>query len=165
AVRVAREGDTGAEATLPGGLSLQVGYTTITVLAPEHESAPPPWPLLWSAEPIPVPLPADFPLPDSAWRFTLTRARPPLAPPLDDPWRAALMIPDGATVMLRTRRPGDRFAPQGMAGHTQKLADFMINAKIPAPWRAHIPLLTVDGAIAWVAGWRVGHHFTVPPEA
>ncbi|MCZ7543192.1 MAG: tRNA lysidine(34) synthetase TilS [Anaerolineae bacterium] len=90
---------------------------------------------------------------------------PPLAPPLDDPWRAALMIPDGATVTLRARRPGDRFAPQGMAGHTQKLADFMINAKIPAPWRAHIPLLTVDGAIAWVAGWRVGHHFTVPPEA
>ena len=165
AVRVARTGNTGAQATLPGGLLLLVDYGTLVIASPEHEETPPAWPLLWSPGPIRVRAPGTASLPDSAWRFTLAPAEPPIDAIIADSWSAALMIPPGAHLALRTRRPGDRFAPQGMGGHTQKLADFMINAKIPAPWRDHIPLLTVDGEIAWVAGWRVSHHFAVPDEA
>jgi hypothetical protein len=37
----------------------------------------------------------------------------------------------------------------------------MINAKIPAPWRDHIPLLVAGGEIAWVVGWRVSQDCVV----
>ena len=51
-------------------------------------------------------------------------------------------------------KPGDRFQPQGVGG-TQTVAYFMINEKIPATWRDHIPLLVdQDGQILWVCGWR-----------
>jgi tRNA(Ile)-lysidine synthase len=165
AVRVARNGSTGAQATLPGGLSLRVDYEALVVATAGHKPAPPPWPLLWTTETLPVTIPADIPLPGGAWRFTLAPARPPLAPVLRDRWSAALNIPPDAQIALRARRPGDRFAPQGLDGHTQKLSAFMINVKIPASWRDHIPLLTVNGRIAWVAGWRVSHHFAVPYDA
>ncbi len=165
AVRVAREGETGAQATLPGGVSLRVDYDALVIAVAGHEPAPPPWPLLWSEDPIPVALPADIPLPESAWRFTLAPSRLRLGSIPHDTWSAALAIPPGAQLALRGRRPGDRFAPQGLEGHTQKLAAFMINAKIPAAWRDYIPLLTVNDRIAWVAGWRVSHYFTVPAEA
>jgi tRNA(Ile)-lysidine synthase len=61
----------------------------------------------------------------------------------------------GPSPALRTRRPGDRFDPLGMQGRSKRLNEFMINEKIPAAWRDHIPLL-VDQAdhILWVCGWR-----------
>ena len=55
---------------------------------------------------------------------------------------------------LRTRRPGDRFQPSGMAG-TKKLQDFFTDAKIPREQRDHIPLLVSQRGIAWVVGHRV----------
>lgn len=159
AVRVALSGTTGAQATLPGGLSLRVGYETLVIAADEHTPDPPPWPLLWSAETLPVDLEAETALPDSAWRLSFQMVRGPLDPlVLKDPWRAALsarvVVPD-AEIVLRTRRPGDRFAPQGLGGHTKKLSKFMIDLKIPKLWRDKIPLLVVNGEIMWVVGWRV----------
>jgi tRNA(Ile)-lysidine synthase len=43
--------------------------------------------------------------------------------------------------ILRTRQEGDRFQPQGMHGAEVRLSDFLINNKIPRPWRDHLPLL------------------------
>ena len=65
---------------------------------------------------------------------------------------------------LRSRCPGDRFCPQGMQGHSCKLSAFMINEKIPQPWRAHVPLLEANGEIVWVCGYRVADGVTVGPD-
>jgi tRNA(Ile)-lysidine synthase len=65
---------------------------------------------------------------------------------------------------LRPRRSGDRFRPQGMEGHSCKLSAFMINEKIPQPWRAHVPLLEADGEIVWVCGYRTGDGVAVGPN-
>lgn len=79
----------------------------------------------------------------------------PLAPGDDvaalhaDPLAAALAIPAGSRLHLRTRQHGDRFAPRGMQGHTQKLSDTLINMHVPADLRDLVPLLIVNGAIAW----------------
>jgi tRNA(Ile)-lysidine synthase len=68
----------------------------------------------------------------------------------------------GAHLKLRRRRPGDRFQPLGMGGREVKVADLMINAKIPRRWRRYVPLLIHDQpggthkeGIAWVVGWRI----------
>jgi tRNA(Ile)-lysidine synthetase-like protein len=77
---------------------------------------------------------------------------------------AHLEIPPDSRVLLRTRREGDRFAPLGMGGHTQKIGKWMIDHKIPRGLRDAIPLLEINGEIAamlWGSQWAVSEHFAV----
>jgi tRNA(Ile)-lysidine synthase len=169
AVRIARSGETGAQATLPAGLMLYVGYDRLRI-GPEGEQPPPPdWPLLRADEPIRVSVPGQAALPGTDWRFEISAYD---GPRLGEAWEALLAdrwsAPLGGdalgeAVTLRRRRPGDRFRPQGLGGG-QKVSSFMINAKIPAAWRDHVPLLVVGETIAWVPGWRVDERFAVSDE-
>ena len=60
----------------------------------------------------------------------------------------------GEAVTIRTRKPGDRFHPQGME-HSKKLQDFFVDQKVPRAWRDRTPLVTTERGIAWVVGHRV----------
>jgi tRNA(Ile)-lysidine synthase len=62
---------------------------------------------------------------------------------------------------VRIRRPGDRFAPLGMAGKSVKLSDLMINLKIPARARKNWPLVFSAEKLAWVPGMRLAHDYQV----
>lgn len=59
---------------------------------------------------------------------------------------------DGA-LFIRTRRPGDRMSPLGMAG-TKKLHDILIDDGVPIDRRNRLPLLCDAKGILWVAGIR-----------
>lgn len=61
-----------------------------------------------------------------------------------------LHVPRGAAITLRGRRRGDVFQPQGLRGHRVKLAEWMVDQKIPREVRDVIPLLEIDGQIAAV---------------
>jgi tRNA(Ile)-lysidine synthase len=37
----------------------------------------------------------------------------------------------------------------------KKLQDFMVDAKIPLPWRDRIPIVCSSKQILWVMGWRI----------
>lgn len=81
--------------------------------------------------------------------------------------RALIFLPRSAAVSLRGRRPGDRFAPPGLGGHTQKIKQWMIDRKIPQIVRDRVPLLDVNGAIAavfWDGRWHVAEGFRAPHE-
>jgi tRNA(Ile)-lysidine synthase len=155
ALAVALAGNTGAQATLPQGLELTVGYETLVIASRGYRLPLPDLPLLMADEPIRVQVPGDTRLPGSRWRLRADVAAAPVARPASG-WAATL---DAAFVgrapCLRRRRTGDRFCPFGLAGRSQRLNEFMINVKIPAAWREHIPLL-VNAAdqIVWVCGWR-----------
>jgi tRNA(Ile)-lysidine synthetase-like protein len=83
----------------------------------------------------------------------------------DDPWTALLAAEaTGPSLVLRPRQPGDRFQPQGMSGHSMKLNEFMINAKVPAAARAGWPLLVGASGIAWVCGQRVDERAALRPD-
>ncbi len=60
----------------------------------------------------------------------------------------------GSKLVVRARRPGDRFQPLGMP-QPKKLQDFMVDAKIPRPWRPRVPLVCSGGQVIWVVGWRI----------
>jgi tRNA(Ile)-lysidine synthase len=64
-------------------------------------------------------------------------------------------IPPGR-IMIRSRQPGDRFHPQGATG-SKKLKSFLIDQKVDQMMRDSLPLVTVGGAIIWVAGLRIAH--------
>jgi tRNA(Ile)-lysidine synthase len=72
-----------------------------------------------------------------------------------DPFQVRL---DAACISLplrvRTRRPGDRFRPLGMDGHSLKLSDFWINEHLPRPARPGWPLVCSKDEIVWIPGYR-----------
>jgi tRNA(Ile)-lysidine synthase len=67
-------------------------------------------------------------------------------------------------LLVRARQPGDRFHPLGLDSHSLKLADFMINVKLPQRARAGWPLVISGNRIAWVPGLRLAHPFRVTPQ-
>jgi tRNA(Ile)-lysidine synthetase-like protein len=74
-----------------------------------------------------------------------------------------LILPDDARVLVRSRRPGDRFAPQGLNGHHQTMKKWMIDHQVPQRFRAHVPLLIVDERIAvilYAPPYAISHAFS-----
>jgi tRNA(Ile)-lysidine synthase len=84
----------------------------------------------------------------------------------NDTWSAWLdsdRLPADSLV-IRPRKAGDVFCPQGMDGQTIKIQDFYINLKIPRRARLHWPLVCAGEQIVWVAGYRIAHPFRITEE-
>ncbi len=156
AIRVADGGAVGAQAALPDGLRLRVDYAVLLIGCVPGSAlgvgAGPDAPAL-----VPGQVIAPF-APGQMVRVALgdwVFESAPLAPGEDvqawhdDPLAAALVVPSGAVLSLRTRRAGDRFLPRGLGGHSQKLADTLINMRVPAASRDRVPLLVAGDMIAW----------------
>jgi tRNA(Ile)-lysidine synthase len=175
AVWLAREGKTGQSATLPAGLMLQVGYRCLRVAA---EGIPwrPDVPLVRDEIELTAP---GVTLLAEGWRVIvrLEKGSQSLLEVASDPdrgsrgaagglWEAWLDEEAvGPRLVLRPRRPGDRFLPQGLAGHSVALHEFMINQKIPRDARAGWPLLEGSRGLAWVCGLRVDERAVVTAES
>ena len=74
--------------------------------------------------------------------------------------RAALA---GRTLELRRWRAGDRIAPTGLNGHSRKLQDVFMTAKVPPSVRADLPLIcdAATGEVLWVPGYRIAQAVAV----
>jgi tRNA(Ile)-lysidine synthase len=171
AVAILQAGQVGARATLPGGLWVNLGYDTFVII-PKNTSAfawPDDWPQLAAELELKVQLPGITLLPYSNWQLTaafLQPHHPHLLPQLSTGRWEAFLDADvvGPNPILRTRRPGDKFAPLGLAGRRQKVNEFMINQKIPASWRPYLPLLTAGNQVLWVCGFRPDQQASLGPN-
>lgn len=67
---------------------------------------------------------------------------------------------DIESLVIRSRKDGDRFNPYGMMG-TKKLKDIFIDLKIRKDLRDNIPLVLINDKIAWIVGYRVSNTFKV----
>ncbi len=63
-------------------------------------------------------------------------------------------------LLIRPRRPGDRFVPLGGPG-SRKVKSFLIDRKIPVDERGRIPLVLSGDRIAWVVGQEIDDRFKV----
>ena len=74
--------------------------------------------------------------------------------------RAALA---GRTLEVRPWRAGDRIAPTGLGGHSRKLQDVFVTAKVPPSVRATLPILcdVATGEVLWVPGYRIAQSVAV----
>lgn len=157
--RAAAERDAGAQAILPQGLRLVVGYDDFTV----GEQLPwPDAPLLSHGETLPLKPGDERLLPESDWAIRILErdlrsadSQPTESRPNRSVWRAAF---DADAVrgplVLRTRRRGEKFCPAGMGGKHKSLHEFMMDAKIPRHLRDRIPILADDEQVLWVCGYR-----------
>jgi tRNA(Ile)-lysidine synthase len=78
-------------------------------------------------------------------------------------WLDADQLPE--QIEVRSRRPGDRFEPFGMHGHSMKLSDFFINEKLPRRARDNWPLLCAGDTVIWVPGYRPAHPFRLTDKS
>jgi tRNA(Ile)-lysidine synthase len=60
----------------------------------------------------------------------------------------------GKDLIVRSKLPGDRFVPLGIAG-TKKLQDFFVDEKVRAEARDEVPIVESGGRIIWVGGLRL----------
>jgi len=80
----------------------------------------------------------------------------------DEPWTAWLDLEKtGSCFVVHTRQAGDVFQPLGMGGQSVKVREFFINQKIPRSRRDFWPIVSAEGAIAWIPGMRIAHPFRV----
>jgi tRNA(Ile)-lysidine synthase len=81
------------------------------------------------------------------------------------PRRAGLALPlvEGDRVTVRNRRPGDRIHPLGASG-SRRLKEVLVDARVPRPERERLPLLCVEGRIAWVPGVTIEQRFRIAGE-
>ena len=68
-----------------------------------------------------------------------------------------IVVSLSSPLLVRGRQPGDRFRPLGMGGNSLKLADFLVNVKLPRRARAAWPLVVSQDEIVWVPGFRLAH--------
>jgi tRNA(Ile)-lysidine synthase len=108
-----------------------------------------------------VSIPGEVELEALGLRFRIRRAAPGPWLERGDPRRAALVLPEEPTereARIRSRRPGDRLRPLGGPG-TRKLKDLLIDRAVPREARDRLPLLEIDGRIAWVPGVTIDEAF------
>ena len=128
------------------------------------------WPWTSTEQEMPVQVPSSLGI-GGSWRLIVEQAEDAgeeIKRALEnrDAYRA-WVDPDSlqAPLTVRTRRPGDRFEPLGMEGHSVKLSDFMINEKIPQRARSTWPVLVSGDRIVWVPGLRLGEPFKLRKDS
>jgi tRNA(Ile)-lysidine synthase len=155
AARLAAQGRHGSQAEFSGGVSLHVRYNEV-VIGFNSAKATDSMPGGLDSDLIQeVRVPTEIAVHSGSLRFRWqSKAMTPK--------HAQLSILEGATLTLRIRQPGDRFRPQGLHGHSQKLKDWFINHKIPQYWRDSIPLLWVGSELAAIfvyPHWHIAQPF------
>ena len=66
------------------------------------------------------------------------------------------------TLIIRSRRPGDRLRPLGMQGE-KKLKAYFIDKKVPQALRDRLPLVFAGDTLLWVPGYTVAQGYQAGP--
>jgi tRNA(Ile)-lysidine synthase len=154
AVRFSRTAPPGRVCDVVAGLCLAVEPERLVLRAWDYELA----------APDDLPLLDDNAALSAGWQF-VTAELPAGLPNFETGATAWRQFVDADALAepprLRTPRPGDRFQPLGLAGHSTKLSDFFINQKVPVALRMRWPLVVSGEVIIWVAGLRLDERFKV----
>lgn len=154
-------GEPGHHLDLPRGLRFDMGYEEATLALSQAEGSGSPEPAGPGSAP---PAEARLAVPGltrwGEWQVEVATAdlsgtvEGAQTPPAN-PWQAWLDADAvGEDLWVRSRRPGDRFQPLGMAGE-KKLQDFFVDARVPRAERDAVPLVCGNPGIVWVVGYRI----------
>jgi tRNA(Ile)-lysidine synthase len=149
----------GKSLNLPGGLVFIIEYERY-LIAPES-AAVSPFPAIEKESVINIPGETLL----SGWRISAAYIKYEQMGERDSNF-VAYLNPDKAVgrVVVRGRRPGDRFQPLGMS-QPKKLGQYMIDEKIPRAWRKWVPIVCSAEHILWVVGWRIDDRAKVSEKA
>lgn len=120
--------------------------------------------------PLNVNIPGTLPL-NEAWNMQIKLETDPEQPTQRihhniDPFQAWLDLEQlELPLIVRCRRPGERFTPLGMEGHSIKVSDLMVNLKMPVRARRTWPLVCSGDAIVWIPGYRQANLGRINPDS
>ncbi len=126
------EPQSGTEATLPGGIVMQVAGHEL-LFGDAGEQRPGSVPQLDREESIRLPVPGQLDL-MNGWILVaepVTRVNLPEVQQNKDPWRAFVALAEEEALWLRPSLPGERFQPLGMQGRSQAIQDLLSDRKVP----------------------------------
>ena len=161
--QIAESGQTGTRATLPGGVTLWVGYGRLE-LTRANSVLDNEWPQLLGDVALSVPGEA---LLAHGWRLTagaVVWANLAAIAVNRDPWTAYVAVEEATVLTVRGRRSGELIRPLGLNGAT-KLKEVMIDRKIPAAARKHWPLVATADHPVWLAGHILDDRCRVQPDS
>ena len=151
--------------SLPHGFICHGGYDELVIASPAKLSQLPPCPFPPLPDEFPLKVPGQTVIP--GWKVIASIVRERVASLSssgalstgEGPGQGNLVAhfdlqKTGMKLLVRQRRPGDRFQPLGM-NTPKKLHEFMVDAKIPRSWRDCVPIICSPQQIIWVAGWRI----------
>jgi tRNA(Ile)-lysidine synthase len=148
----------GKRLSLPGGLVFSVEYHKY-LIGPDP-AALSPFPVL--KEELALKVPGETRLP--GWRIEARLIdRRQMAEKGDNFTAYFDRDKTGDRLLVRSRRRGDRFQPLGLS-QPKKLGEFMIDARIPQPWRERVPIVCSAEQILWVVGWRIDERVKVTDD-
>ncbi len=150
----------GQAAHLPGGMVATRERGVLCIWLEEPEEAP-------EIAPVQIAIPGSATLDRQALEVTAALVQAPEARLHEnrDPMVAFFDPGDLAgPLTLRSRRPGDRMQPLGLAG-SKKVKDLLIDAGIPRRLRGSVPILEDAGRILWIVGVRRSAHALVTGDA
>ncbi len=149
-------GRVGRQLSLPGGLSVRREHGLL------HVTGSPPRAGLIAERKLPVPGSAE--VPEANMRIT-SQVLPAGAVDADGVAGLAssrtvfVDLAGRDALAVRSRLPGDRFRPLGLAG-TMRLKKYLIGRRVPFHLRDRTPLIvTPEGQIVWVVGCDPGEAF------
>ncbi len=148
-----RDGVTGSEIHLPGGIVARRGYRTVEL---KHGSADGGHER--HDEALRLPVPGTVLAPGGELRIDARIEAPPPPERFGGRWDAWLDLAYcERDLRVRTWRMGDRFEPLGLGG-SKKIQDFFVDEKVPQAQRGQVPIVTkADGTVLWVVGHRIDH--------
>jgi tRNA(Ile)-lysidine synthase len=152
---VGMDKETGAEATLPGGIKLRLDYEHL-LIATDLEQIPVSQPQLPRGKPQTLLIPGSVTL-DGDWLLTAAESdiNPAAVRENPDPWLAYLDIGQEAALQVRPRIPGEHIQSLGMGGRSASVQDVMVNRKVPAGLRDCWPIVATDDHPLWLVGLHI----------
>lgn len=120
---------------------------------PEPPTGPAPPASPGPPEPISLPVPGriDF----GAWSVTASNdTEAPRTGASTE--QLSLPAPIAQSLIVRSRRPGDRMRPLGMSGH-KSLQDLFVDAKLPQKQRDRHPVCCAGDEIIWIPGIAIAN--------
>ncbi len=157
---LALQDGSGAQAHLPGDVTLTVGYERLFFALPDAVT-PLDAPQISGRMPLPVPGQVAL---SGGWMLeTAVVPQPDLAVIQNnpDPWTAYVDGDAAGSLFVRPRRPGERFQPLGMDGRSAKLKDVMINRKIARDLRPYWPIVAHEKHAVWLVGQQIDERVRV----
>jgi tRNA(Ile)-lysidine synthase len=149
-------GHTGRGVDMPGGVRVESSYGDPVIYRPDG---------MPGAFEAALGVPGRIVIPEAGIEVEVTVAGQGESPPGGDGDMALFDLDKLAgPLAVRSRRPGDRFQPSGMAGSV-KLKEYLIDMKVSRVDRALTPILTSGGEIAWVMGHRQDRRFMPGPDS
>lgn len=106
-----------------------------------------------------VEVPGEVDIPELGLRLRLRQG--PIARWMFRTWPLRAGLADrgeSLKVQVRSRRPGDRILPLGRR-RKRRLKDLLIDQHVPRRQRDRLPLLIIDGEIAWIPGVTISESF------